>query len=250
MRVGEVETSALASAQAQLDAAAPSNGKSLTVVLRQPAPKAQSWRRAARSAANRRPPHEWHKNVAARCGALLEDPRFARRRNAVYEALKVGFGHATENGKYLLPQIKDVEARMLTAFKKKQQAARGGAQDSAARALAAAVAADVPDEGVDSDEDEIVGYDDGTRAAPAVGGGSASTTAGSADGGGGGTTGAGDSSEAEQSEKDAHSAAPDVFRWPFFGRDCGRTTTRHWRQISRVTLHRALLQPALPNRLR
>ena len=207
VRVGDVETPTLASAQAQLDAAAPSNDKPLTVVLRRPAPKAQSWRGAARSAANRRPPHEWHENVTARCDALLEDPRFARRSNAVYEALKVDFGHATENGKCLLPPLKDVEARMLTAFKKKQQAARDGAQDSAARALAAAAAADVPDEGVDSDEDEIVGYDDGTRAAPAAGGGSDSTAAGSGGGGGGDATGAGDSSETEQSEEDAHYAA-------------------------------------------
>ena len=36
---------------------------------------------------------------------------------------EVDFGHATENGKCLLPPLKDVEARMLTEFKKKQQAA-------------------------------------------------------------------------------------------------------------------------------
>ena len=104
-----------------------------------------------------------------RIGALLEDPRFARRSNAVYEALRVDFGHATENGKCLLPPLKDVEARMLTEFKKKQQAKRDAAQDGAARALAAAAAGDVPDESANGDYELIADDDEEPEEAPAAG---------------------------------------------------------------------------------
>ena len=106
-------------------------------MLRRPPPKARSWRGFVRSAAHRRPPAAWDGAVVERFERLLDDPRFARRSNAVYEALKVDFGHATApDGKTcLMPPLKNVEARMLTAFKRKQQALRDAAQDSAARAF-------------------------------------------------------------------------------------------------------------------
>lgn len=206
--VGDVSTMTLASAEEQLRASAPSDERPVTVVLRRPPPKPASWRGAARSAAHRRPPYEWHPSVVQRIDQLLEDPRFARRSNAVYEALKVDFGHATENGKCLLPALKHVEARMLTAFKKKQQAKRDAAQDAAARALAAAAAGDVPDESAD-DDDELIADDnaneepeEGTSAASADTAESAGSAAtGPGNGGVGGGT--------EPSEEDAQYAALD-----------------------------------------
>jgi hypothetical protein len=176
VRVGDVDTPTLSSAQAQLQAAAPSKERPLTIVLRRPPPKVRSWRGFARSAAHRRPPAAWDGAVVERFERLLDDPRFARRSNAVYEALKVDFGHATTpDGKTcLMPPLKDVEARMLTAFKRKQQALRDAAQDSAARALAAAAAADVPEDAGDAAEEELIA--DG-KPAPAADGAASDATA-------------------------------------------------------------------------
>ena len=180
VRVGDVDTPTLSSAQAQLQAAAPSKERPLTIVLQRPPPKVRSWRGFARSAAHRRPPAAWDGAVVERFERLLDDPRFTRRSNAVYEALKVDFGHATTpDGKTcLMPPLKDVEARMLTAFKRtqqaKQQALRDAAQDSAARALAAAAAADVPEDAGDAEEEELIA--DG-KPAPAADGAASDATA-------------------------------------------------------------------------
>ena len=184
VRVGDVDTPALSSAQAQLQAAAPSNERPLTIVLRRPPPKARSWRGFARSAAHRRPPAAWDGAVVERFERLLDDPRFARRSNAVYEALKVDFGHATTpDGKTcLMPPLKDVEARMLTAFKRKQQALRDAAQDSAARALAAAAAADVPEDAGDAAEEELIADHRVPEPAPAADGAASDAAATAEDG--------------------------------------------------------------------
>ena len=152
VRVGGVDTPTCALAQQQLAASEPTAERPVVVVLRRPPPTAKTWRGAARSAANRRPPHQWHDDVMTFCDNLLQNPTLSRRSNAVYERLKHEFGHDVHaDGRCALPPLKDVEARMLNVWKKKQKAARDAAQDSAAQALVQAV----NDEGgVDEEEQQ------------------------------------------------------------------------------------------------
>jgi hypothetical protein len=130
------------------------------VILRRPVPQsaARGW---ARPCCFRSSPFIWRDDVVKSFDEIIKQPAFQRRGQAVYEELKKYYGYALDDdGKCVLPSMKDVENRMLNAWKRAQKSKRDAAQDSAARALArkardAGVADDETDTGIiDSDDND------------------------------------------------------------------------------------------------
>ena len=164
--VGGVSTESYAKATTELRRAMSSGALPIDVVLRRAPPPATSLRGQARSAAHRRTPHVWHDDVAETMDELMKNPANQRRNAAVYDKLKATYGHALgDDGRLKLPPRKDVDARMLNLWKKRQKEARAAAQDAGARALARALGggggggADDEDEPISSDEEEDGGDD-------------------------------------------------------------------------------------------
>ena len=109
-----------------------------------------------------------------RLEALLQNPSYERRVFAVRERLKESHRYDLDSNKrVVLPALKVIESKMIAIFKRKKEARRNEAQNSAARAMTRAARAAGTDEGdddsaVDSD-DEGNGETDPTDSGDAVG---------------------------------------------------------------------------------
>ena len=157
MSVGGIDTPTLATAHAKLSSATCSEATPLKIVLRRQAPRLFA-RGSARSAANRRRPYVWNENLLKELEALLQNPSYERRVFAVRERLKESHRYDLDSNKrVVLPALKVIESKMIAIFKRKKEARRNEAQNSAARAMTRAARAAGTDEG---DDDSVVDSDD------------------------------------------------------------------------------------------
>ena len=142
----------------------------LVIAIRRPEPTQRSRRGSARSAQNARPSHVWQDDVREAFDKILEDPAMERRSDHVETSLHALFPHAlTADNKPKVPSLKEIDAYMINAFKKKNTQFRTDAQNAAARALAQAAAAALggDNDAISSDNDEEDDPDaDGATAAP------------------------------------------------------------------------------------
>ena len=128
------------------------------VVMRRPAPPppVRGW---ARPCCFRASAFVWRDDIVQSFDDIVKQPAFERRGQAVFEELKKIYGYALDDeGKCVLPSMKDVENRMINAWKRKEKSKREAAQDSAARVLARA-SRDAGEANDDDDDDEIIDSD-------------------------------------------------------------------------------------------
>ena len=104
-----------------LDGALAPPRRCTVVVLRRPVPQsaARGW---ARPSCFRSSPSIWRDDVVESFDAIVKQPAFQRRGQAVFDELKKIYGNALDDdGKCVLPAVKDVENWILNAWKRAQK---------------------------------------------------------------------------------------------------------------------------------